>query len=489
MQRAAWLALALAPALAAQTVTVSGTVTNAITHEPIAGVKVAVFGSDEPRELRTDELGRFRAEGVSGCCTILFNKDGFEAVGSSRMQFHAATDPPPIHLTMLPWPTLRGRVIDAEGRPVAGGAVSAIRAWRGHESATTDAAGVFRFDHIAPGEYVLQGIPKEARPAADSEIAPTYFPSVTDRADATRITLTSGNDLAGYEIVLRSVPVFRVSGRVLDERGNPAAGATVEVTTSRTKATTKEDGTFELERVRPGEGWLRAQLQRDGVALRGYASVLVTNRDIENVATRVSPPIAVEGTLELDGKPSSIGGNALLESEDGMGVTARAGFKDGIVRFDRIYPGRYQLKVQPEQDWVQKFYLAAVKLGERDVTLEWIDVGPGMLPFRAVLKSGGGQVRGTVENGDGGIVALVPQEERLRFPPFVVAAFFSGGVFSVDHVRPGDYYAFAMQGDFNSGQMQDPEYAEPRLAGAARVRVEEGSTVTLTVLYAKVTRP
>jgi hypothetical protein len=136
---------------------------------------------------------------------------------------------------------------------------------------------------------------------------------------------------------------------------------------------------------------------------------------------------------------------------------------------------------------VQKFYLDAVKLGERDVTLEWIDVAPGMLPFRAVLKSGGGQVRGTVENGDGGIVALVPQDERLRFGPFVVAAFFSGAAFSVEHVRPGDYYAFALQGDFNLGQMQDPAYAGPRLAGAARVRVEEGSPATATLVYAKAT--
>jgi hypothetical protein len=480
---AAWALLA--PVLAAQSVTVSGTVTNAITHEPIAGAKVVVFASDI-RDLKTDEQGKFRAEGIRGCCTILFDKDGYEAVGSSRLQFHAATDPEPIHVTMLPWPTLRGRVLDPERRPVAEAAVSAVGLSGGQESATTDAAGVFRFAHIRPGEYVLQAVPKDLRPSTDSEIAPTYFPNVTEREEATRVTLQAGTDLAGYEIVLRRVPVFRVSGRVLDERGEPAPGATVESTTARVKAASREDGTFELGRVRPGEAWLRAQLQRGDVAVRGFASVLVTTRDIENFAIHVSPPIVVEGALELDGKPASIDGNAFLESEDGMGVTVRAGFKDGVVRFDRVYAGRYRLKVQPELGWAPKFYVDAVKLGDRDVTLEWIDVAPGMLPFHAVLKSGGGQVRGSVENGDGGIVALVPQDEKLRFPPFVVAAFFSGGVYSIEHVRPGDYYAFALQGNFNLGQMQDPAYAEPRLAGAARVRVEDGSTATLTLLYVKV---
>jgi hypothetical protein len=300
VKRAAWLALLLAPALAAQTVTVSGTVTNAITHEPIAGVKVVVFGSNI-HDLLTDELGRFRVEGVQGCCTVLFDKKGYAAAGSDRLQFHTATDPPPIHVTMLPWPALSGRVLDPERRPVAGAAVSAIGVSGGHESVTTDATGAFRFEHIAPREYVLQAIPKELHATEDAEVAPTYFPNVTERAEATLVGLKAGTDLAGYEIVLRTVPVFRVSGRVVDERGEPAAGATVKDTTAREKTTTHEDGTFVLERVRPGEGALRAQLQTGGVALKGFANVLVTNRDVENVALRIEPPIAVAGTMELDG--------------------------------------------------------------------------------------------------------------------------------------------------------------------------------------------
>jgi hypothetical protein len=422
---------------------------------------------------------------------VLFEKYEFAAVGSNGLQFQATIDPPPLDLRMLPWPTVRGRVLDPERRPAAGAAVAAIGVSRGQESSTTDETGAFRIEHIPPGEYVLQGVPKEPHPTADTEIAPTYYPNVTERADATRVKLKPGMDLAGYDIVLRTVRAFRVAGRVVDERGEPAAGATVEATTSRTKATTKEDGTFELERVRPGEGALRAQLQRGGVALQGFANVVVTSHDVGNVAVRIEPPVAVTGTMELDGKPAAMGGVAYLESEDAQGITARAAFQEGMIRFDRVYPGRYRLKVQPQADWVQKFYLEAVKLGDRDITLDWIDVAPGMPPFCAVLKSGGGQVRGSVENGDGGIVALIPQDERLRFPPFVVVSFFAGS-FSFEHVRPGDYYVLALQGSlgsllgsFDLEQMQDPAYARPWLAGAARVKVEEDSTATLTLLYVK----
>jgi hypothetical protein len=53
----------------------------------------------------------------------------------------------------------------------------------------------------------------------------------------------------------------------------------------------------------------------------------------------------------------------------------------------------------------------------------------------------------------------------------------------LENVRPGDYYAFAFQGSFNSDEMQNPEYARRYLDGAITVQVERGSTATLNLRY------
>jgi hypothetical protein len=488
VKRAAWLALALAPALAAQTVTVTGTVTNAITHEPVVGADLQFLGGRNNYQVKTDAAGAFRVqEAGPGTYRVVAMAREFSE-GRVTMQIDGGHDPAPLHLPLVPWPGLSGRVLDAERQPVGHVLVQATHRVRGDLTATTDEAGRFVFRRLAPGEYVLLATPPAAQDAAaPTETAPTFFPNATARAQATVFVLSPGNDLTAYDIVLQSVPVMRVSGRVLDEGGKPAAGAMVQISSVTKKATAGEDGTFEFPRVRRGDAQLRADLTRDGVALRGFADAMVTNHDVEGITLRLSPPTPMTGTVELDGKPAlSVEGDARLESVDTHAPAPSAEFKDGDIRFERVYPGRYRLIVEP--GWTfGRHYLDAVWLGGRDITLDEIEVAPGMPPFRVVLKTGGGSVRGSVPNGDGGMIVLVPREERMRVPGFIVVSFFRGTQFEVDGVRPGDYYAFAVkEGNLNISDLQDTAYARLLLEGSPSVKVEENSTATLTLLYVKV---
>jgi len=484
---AAWLALAFAPALAAQTVAVTGTVTNAITHEPIGGAEVQFPNSRNNYQARTDAGGAFRIQQVSpGTYTAVAMATEFSEVRST-LQIDAGHDPAPLHFALVPWPGLSGRVLDAERQPVAHVPVQAMNRARGDLTATTDEAGRFVFRHLAPGEYVLRAAPAQRDSTGPTEIAATFFPNVTDRSQAALIELTAGSDLSGYDIVLQSVPVMRVSGRVLDEGGKPAAGAAVQIDSTAKKATAGEDGAFEFSRVRPGVAQLRADLTRDGLALRGFADAMVANHDVEGITLRLSPPTSITGVVELDGKPApSVEGDAWLAPVDRHEPSPAAEFHEGGIQFRSVYPGRYRLIVEP--GWIYgRHYLDRIWLGERDITLDEIEVSPGMPPFRVVLKTGGGRIRGSVPNGDGGMIVLAPREERMRVPGFIVVSFFGGSQFEIDGVRPGDYYALAIKGrNFNVGDLQDPSNARPLLAGAPGVRVEENSTVTLTLLYVKV---
>jgi protocatechuate 3,4-dioxygenase beta subunit len=483
VNRVAWLALLIAPTLAAQTVTVTGTVTNAITHEPIPSVSVRLYSRSAGAHGDTDAAGTFRIENVQpGSYRLRAFKMEFEADDS---EVRIETGAGPLHVTMLPWPALRGRVLDDQRHGVAR---AEVEAWRRGDNApeltTANEEGRYSFEHLMPGGYTLMAKPT----AATAALAPTYFPNGTAKEEASRVALTAGADLADYDIVLRRVPVFRVSGRVVDQSGEPAAGATIRMTTAAATARTGDDGMFALAAVRPGDGRLSVHMQRDGVELRGFAPVLVTSHDVENVTVRVAAPVTLGLTMELDGRATGQC-EAALTPVDGDGERTGASFSERGYRFERVYPGRYRLSCAPHSSRAIPFYVDSFRLGERDITTEDFEVGPGMPSFHVLLRSNGGHVRGTVENGDGGIVVLVPRDERLRFRPFVAVSTFEGSQFDIDNVRPGDYYAFAVQGSFNADQMQDPFYAEPRLAGAPGVRVEAGGTATLTLLYVKLTLP
>jgi len=67
--------------------------------------------------------------------------------------------------------------------------------------------------------------------------------------------------------------------------------------------------------------------------------------------------------------------------------------------------------------------------------------------------------------------------------------FFARTEFYLDNVRPGDYYAFALQGSFNSDEMRNPMYARPYLEGAKTVRLERGGTAAITLTYVKAAPP
>lgn len=486
MKLAAWICIA--PVLLyAQPVTVTGTITNAASHEPIPGVTVRLFGSNDIRELSTDERGTFRAAGLENCCRVLFDKEGFAAVGSSNFQFQASVNAPPLNLTMLPWPALRGRVLDPEHRPLAGSTVEVIGNSSRPRTAKTGNDGAFSFDHtLPPGDYFLLATPPPSNAAGSTTLAPTYFPDAAERDTAAQLTLKAGDELSGYDLIVRQVPLFRVTGRVVDERGEPAVGAILQASIAARKVTADDTGRFQWKGVWPGSAVAQADWSRDGFPLRAFTPITVSNHDLEDLTVRLSPPVALSGTVELDGKPARVDGNALLEPVDGIGSAARAIFLPSGLRFDVVFPGRYRLKVFVSNGFTHSMYLDSVRMGDLDLTLDEFEVTPNPQAFRVILKTGGGRVSGTVRDGAGGIVVLVPGDGQQRATDRVVTSFFRGGLFQVENVRPGIYRAFAVRSVFNHGELDDPDYAARLLSAAQPVRVDDNMTATVTLEYVKV---
>jgi hypothetical protein len=113
---------------------------------------------------------------------------------------------------LTPLATIRGRVLDPEGKPAAGVTVDSQH----FDSAVTDETGQFILDRLHPGSYTLLAEPNPAvtsEPRGERVIEmPTFFPSAMDRDQAQPIAVHGGDDLSGFEIRLRTSPVYRARG-------------------------------------------------------------------------------------------------------------------------------------------------------------------------------------------------------------------------------------------------------------------------------------
>lgn len=129
--------------------------------EPVAGARVSGGDnwSSEPKPTKTDAQGAFVLESCPpGASLVTVLAEGF---APDLREIHPE-DQPALEFRLGPGHTLRGKVVDRQGRPVAGAMVAADT-WREHRSldfrVDTDKDGRFEW-RSAPGDVVLYGVGK-----------------------------------------------------------------------------------------------------------------------------------------------------------------------------------------------------------------------------------------------------------------------------------------------------------------------------------------
>lgn len=219
---------------------------------PLAGVAVTIRvreGYDGKqlveRELLSDERGAFalaleppttgatvEIRGELPNC-IMFPNEMFFAPGS------AASECMDVHFYPLDV-TVRGHVLDADGRPIAGARIDGV-----HHVVETDAQGAF----TAP---------------ASSLLTPREFVATANGYVESSVSLDLRRPGELEDVVFRLQRGVRLVGRVLDESDRPIAGARVEASFARyAEVFTDSDGRFEVTTapVRPGRFRVYATLE------------------------------------------------------------------------------------------------------------------------------------------------------------------------------------------------------------------------------------
>jgi hypothetical protein len=133
---------------------------------------------------------------------------------------------------------IRGRLFDAEGKPVARNvevsiltAESAMKdpaAFVGNSTWTED-GGTFEFNGLMPGDYVV-GVGVLHPPNWRSAYSRIYFPSTTRLGEAQILHVAEGEKLNDVDIHLPTpTPIATVRGFVFEADGRPAIKADIEI--------------------------------------------------------------------------------------------------------------------------------------------------------------------------------------------------------------------------------------------------------------------
>jgi protocatechuate 3,4-dioxygenase beta subunit len=240
------------------------------------------------------------------------------------------------------------------------------------ESAITDEVGHFEFPSVYPGEYSLTAIRSGFTGSAMA------LDSSYSAGRKVRLVLEPGERVT--DVTLRLVPHGVISGRVIDQNGDPARNVIVSAlcysyaTGSKQLAAagvspvaTNDLGEYRIFGLLPGRYYLRADAQRVGVGLAGPAApegqrlapVFYPNSpgadtaiavevkagsEVSNINLTLVPvrTVRVSGTIAIEPGRAAPESVQIMLTAVGVGLEA-VGFADqrGNFEFRSVRPGAY----------------------------------------------------------------------------------------------------------------------------------------------------
>ena len=494
--------------------TLTGSVVNSVTGEPVVRALVQIMGAAAPRAAFTDREGRFtfaKLNAMTG--NLMAVKPGFYGSDQGGRQPMANTrvtvgpDMQPVVVKLVPESGIEGTITDEAGEPLenvrVGVWANTIQNGRRREqsmqSTQTDEQGNFHLQSLPPGNYKLSAGPVWASSAeSKTGFSQQYFPGVTEAAEATTIDVQPGQTMHG-DLTLPPAKSFTISGFV--NGSNP--GYPQIVNESGVQAGTVEmwdqnNGKF-TAKVTCSVCTIKARSGNPRTDQEYGELTLTVNEDKHDLRVNMAQ-LQVPVTVDFQSsKPDFVdpNGNAVTPAgPNGRGQRRTGQQRNGNVflrlfSLSKVHPdgfstfngnpdnpemmlqnvefGKYQVEVQAGGGG---WYIASIHYGPTNLDDEPIDIQPGPpQSIEIVMKDDVASLSGNVTGNDDAnakvTVLLIPARASARIRNFPVSG---NGTFQAGNLAPGQYKLYAFD------NINDLEYANPEVM---RQYSSKGVDVTL----------
>jgi hypothetical protein len=492
---------------------ISGTVINSVTGEPVRRAAVQVAGQNESLTL-TDAGGRFDLDGLTeGNIFLTVTKPGFYPDDSSHTTpVRVGKDAPAVVLKLTPSSVISGRVTTKDEQPLEGFQVHVVAkqnvdgrlVWVAQPNlARTDEEGEFRIVGLQAGTYYVvvdqsagttltqTGIPN----AREQAFASVFYPGVAEQSAASAIELVPGRD-AELDFALSPEPIFKVSGTL--------TGIAKSVTNLTFDRKAGDDSDFS-QRVSVADGKFQGRIPAgayrvsgetpDSLGLSTPGATVVVRADEPELPiplrAAVTIPIQMvreQGAAGSERKIPVQGGipGVLLKlvpvSESASSANGWRGQAGGI---PNVAPGTYRLEITTSGEW----WVKAAQSGAADLLRDDLTVveGEQPAPIEVTVRDGAGMVSGTVFPAEdpGRELVLLVQAHGSR--NFIHVARAVEGNFGISGLAPGEYEIFALD-DGDLLEYANPEVLSPYLSDAQHISVRPRENVTVNLGVTAVTR-
>jgi hypothetical protein len=497
----------------------------------------------EPILAATDAHGKYAVADLSPVkYSLLAGHDGYtdQRYGAKRpgedqkgeqLELTASSVKTDVDLKLTPLGAIMGFVRDEDGDPVRQVDVALLAYAYGpsgkklqvHNDVQTDALGEYRLFDLPPGTYYLRAKPMSAQSPGTGQIteayATIYYPNSQQQSGAGALELTAGQEQRGIDFVLHRVPVSFIRGRIVPPAGGAHCLATLEAGADELQPSSFGDvigsvsfGTFvsisdnaemgvAASGIRPAGNDNKFEFRnvplgnhtlggRCAVGKQQYTTKMPIQLDaggLDNVELHPVGPSAITGEVRLEGESKSkltetrvFAGQSDGESFSITGNSDSAEGKiaeDGTFSFHDLSAEIYHLMVSAPSD----LYVKSITEDGRDVQESGIDLKAGAMSVavQIVLSANGGSIEGSVENGAGAKVILIPSDPQAARTLAKTVTAGDDGHFAFPVVAPGRYKLFAWEDVDPNAAMYDAEFRKPFEGKGQTVEVIEKQKATV----------